>query len=71
MDSLVNNYPFVDGNKRTGIASAGIFLLINGYKLKTPSQDLEDITMRVVGKKVNIEQLAHWMMENSKPAQVG
>jgi death-on-curing protein len=30
MDSLINNHPFIDGNKRTGIATAGIFLLQNG-----------------------------------------
>ncbi len=26
MKSLINNHPFVDGNKRTGIAAAAMFL---------------------------------------------
>ena len=32
-ESLSQNHPFVDGNKRTAIASAGVFLRLNGYRL--------------------------------------
>jgi death on curing protein len=66
MDSLVNNHPFADGNKRTGVMSAGLFLLINGYKLKIPSTAMADITMRVATKKVTVEKLAQWMRKNSR-----
>jgi death-on-curing family protein len=31
MDSLINNHPFVDGNKRTGISAAALFLQANDY----------------------------------------
>ncbi len=67
MDSLVNNHPFADGNKRTGVTSAGLFLLINGYKLNTSSAGMEDITMKVATKKVTLEKLAQWMKKNSVP----
>ena len=33
MHSLLKNHQFVDGNKRTALASAGIFLKLNGYNL--------------------------------------
>ena len=32
-ESLSQNHPFVDGNKRTAITATGVFLLLNGYKL--------------------------------------
>lgn len=32
-ESLSQNHPFVDGNKRTAIAATSVFLRINGYKL--------------------------------------
>jgi len=32
-ESLSQNHPFVDGNKRTAITAIGVFLLLNGYKL--------------------------------------
>lgn len=67
MNSLVNNHPFVDGNKRTGITAAGLFLLINGIKLTASPAGVEEITMHVVMKDVEIEGLANWFRENSKP----
>lgn len=33
MESLANNHPFLDGNKRTAFASVHTFLLVNGYDL--------------------------------------
>jgi death-on-curing protein len=33
MDSLVNNHPFLNGNKRTGNSAAGLFLVQNGFRL--------------------------------------
>jgi len=32
-ESLMNNHPFVDGNKRVAFFSSDVFLRINGYKL--------------------------------------
>lgn len=32
-ESLSQNHPFLDGNKRTAITAVGVFLLMNGYKL--------------------------------------
>ena len=32
-ESLSQNHPFLDGNKRTAITATGVFLLLNGYQL--------------------------------------
>ena len=32
-ESLAQNHPFIDGNKRTSITAAAVFLRLNGYKL--------------------------------------
>ena len=34
MESLANNHPFLDGNKRIAFAAAHAFLLVNGYDLE-------------------------------------
>jgi death on curing protein len=34
MESLANNHPFVDGNKRIAFAAADVFLRINGWRLR-------------------------------------
>jgi death-on-curing protein len=65
MDFLINNHPFVDGNKRTGITAAVLFLRINGRKLSAPSKDLEAVTLSVATKDMQIAELATWLQENS------
>ena len=40
MDVLINNHPFWDGNKRTGITATGLFFRINGWKLTAASEEL-------------------------------
>lgn len=37
---IVNNHPFQQGNKRTGLTAAEVFLYINGYELTAPDSDL-------------------------------
>ena len=33
-ESLLQNHPFIDGNKRSAIVAAAVFLRWNGYKLE-------------------------------------
>ncbi|MBN2148007.1 MAG: type II toxin-antitoxin system death-on-curing family toxin, partial [Anaerolineales bacterium] len=46
LESLIGNHAFVDGNKRTAITAAGLFLLLNGYRLTANNQELEDFTLQ-------------------------
>jgi death-on-curing protein len=69
MDSLINNHPFLDGNKRTGITAAGLFLRINGWKLTASQKALEARTLRVATKGMKIAKLANWLKANSVPAK--
>jgi death on curing protein len=65
MDSLIKNHPFVDGNKRTGIAAAALFLQRNGWKLSVIADELESMTLRVVNEVISIDELADWARANS------
>ncbi len=66
MDSLIRNHPFVDGNKRTGIAAAGIFLSINGFKLIASNPELETFTLEVARSEHSLPEIAAWLQENSQ-----
>ncbi len=44
---IVQNHPFVDGNKRTGLACAYVFLAINGYDLDCDPDELADMVLEV------------------------
>ena len=65
MASLINNHPFVDGNKRTGIAAAALFLRINGHKLTADPADLEKKTLLVAQNKLALAEVAEWLRENT------
>jgi death on curing protein len=65
MDSLINNYPFLDGNKRTGIAAAAMFLQANGYRLQISNMQLEKFTLEVARSEHTIEEIAAWLQKNA------
>jgi death-on-curing protein len=67
MESLIRNHPFVDGNKRTGITAAGLFLRRNGYRLTAKNSDLLSITMKIAKSQSDLEELIIWFRENSQP----
>ena len=43
---IARNRPFVDGNKRTGLACALVFLELNGTSLSDPEETLYDAMMQ-------------------------
>jgi death on curing protein len=43
---IVQNHPFVDGNKRVALEAALIFLEINGLSVNATDDELVDLTLR-------------------------
>lgn len=48
MESLANNHPFLDGNKRVAFAAAHTFLLVNGFDLAVDSISAFEFMMRSI-----------------------
>jgi death-on-curing protein len=67
MESLVNDHPFIDGNKRTGIACTVLFLRQNGAPFSAGNSELEKFTLRVASSKINRSQIAEWLKKHSRP----
>jgi death-on-curing protein len=44
---VVQNHPFVDGNKRTGLLAALVFLDVNGISITRGSPGLYELTLGV------------------------
>lgn len=68
LDSLINNHPFIDGNKRTGITAAGLFLRQNGYRLTATNSQLEAFTLAVATQRQDMAELTTWLQEHSTPS---
>ncbi|MBH0204207.1 MAG: type II toxin-antitoxin system death-on-curing family toxin, partial [Nitrospira sp.] len=45
--SLVQNHPFVDGNKRTGHAAVEVFLVLNGYELAATVDEQVGVILQI------------------------
>ena len=46
MESLANNHPFLDGNKRVAFAAAHTFLIVNGLDLEVDSTSAFEFMMQ-------------------------
>jgi len=55
---LCQNHPFVDGNKRTALATALVFLHLNGIELDDPKQELYGLMMKVANGKATKADIA-------------
>jgi len=55
---LCQNHPFFDGNKRTALACALVFLELNRVSLKDPKGVLKDAMLRVASGKMDKKELA-------------
>lgn len=60
------NHPFFDGNKRTAFVAIYTFLYVNGYQLEADKKSLYAIMIDLANGKVEKEELANFLEENSK-----
>src|SRR5258708_9846115 len=62
LESLIQNHPFVDGNKRVAFAVMDVFLRINGYRLTTDSTSIHAFMMELVElHRFDMEHLVPWL----------
>ena len=55
---ICQNHPFIDGNKRTALACAMVFLELNGVSLLDPEKKLYSAMMDVASSKLDKHGLA-------------
>ena len=62
---LAKNHAFVDGNKRAAFLSIGLFLAINGHRLKANQVDAIQTMLAVASGELDEQGLSAWIAENS------
>ncbi len=63
---IINNHPFVDGNKRTGYVVMNLFLELNGFLLSAAKISKYEVIMKVASGKMSEVKLAEWLKSNIK-----
>jgi death-on-curing protein len=66
LESLINNHPFVDVNKRTGITAAAMFLKLNNYSLTAPNQEVETFVLSIASGEQTVDSITEWLKIHSK-----
>lgn len=64
--NLIMSHSFIDGNKRTGMTSASVFLENNGYITTVKKGEIEKFALRVVNESLNLDIIADWLRKHSK-----
>ncbi len=64
---LTQNHPFLDGNKRVGIAAAIGFLSLNDSWLESEPADLEEMALRVARGEIGKPEIAVFLRDRCAP----
>jgi death on curing protein len=59
--SLAMNHPFVDGNKRTAHAAMEVFLILNGFEIRSSVDDQEAMMLSLATGILKREGLTEWL----------
>ena len=60
--SIINNHPFVDGNKRVGLFVMLVFLELNGIALIYTQQELIGLGLGLAEGKINAKAVLEWIL---------
>lgn len=65
--NIICNHIFQDGNKRTGLEAALLFLQLNDYNLVVDDDLLINFTLAVASGERSLDQVQAWFQEHISP----
>lgn len=65
-ESLSENHPFVDGNKRVAVTVTAAFLRVNGYRLEfSDDEAFSFLTGLYEAGRMGFEELSRWLRQHT------
>ncbi|MCU0780120.1 MAG: type II toxin-antitoxin system death-on-curing family toxin [Akkermansiaceae bacterium] len=64
---IVKNHPFLDGNKRSGLMAAALFLEMNGWDFVAPEEEAVIQTLALAAGEEGAEGYAAWLERSCVP----
>lgn len=65
LESIARNHGFRDGNKRTAMAAAVLYLSQNDIEVSFTNQEYEEIMLHVVNNKPPIKEIKVWLANHT------
>jgi death on curing protein len=59
--SLIQNHPFIDGNKRAGHAAMESFLMLNGYEISASVDEQVNLILGVASGTIDRNTFTEWL----------
>ena len=67
---IARNHPFVDGNKRTALVAAELFLGLNGMDLTATDVECVEVFLSLAAGELGEDQLAAWIERKSEKRKI-
>ena len=61
---IIQNHPFIDGNKRTAFVTSRLFLLLNGLTITAGREEKVTTFMNLASGHLTEEELISWFVKN-------
>jgi death-on-curing protein len=61
---LAKNHPFVDGNKRAAFLAVGLFLMVNGHRLRATQVEATLTMLELAAGHLNEADFAQWIRDH-------
>ena len=65
IESIINNHPFIDGNKRIGYVLLRLFLIENDFDLEANQNEKYDFVINIASQKIDFDQVCIWIINHS------
>jgi len=62
--AMIENHPFVDGNKRIGVHLMLVFLELNNVKINYTQKELIDFGLGIASGKISRDGIKEWILEH-------
>ncbi|PWM00089.1 MAG: type II toxin-antitoxin system death-on-curing family toxin [Clostridiales bacterium] len=63
---LIQNHPFLDGNKRIGVHAMLVFLALNGIFLSYTQDELSSVFLKIAAGELDYNGLLQWVIDHEK-----
>ncbi len=65
MRGIIQDHPFIDGNKRTAVVATLSLLVWNGCMFTAKKGELENFAVNVATNKLAVKEIAKWLESHS------
>lgn len=66
LEAIATYHVFIDGNKRTAISVAAVFLALNRYQIRLQIEPSEKFMLAVEKRRYSFEEITAWLKRHSK-----